>query len=66
MDKLYSSLLKETKAAGQQQLLRFWAELDKVEQVELSEQINLLDLKEINSMFSHASVKKQETVMWSL
>ena len=58
MDKLYSSLLKDTKAAGQQQLLRFWHELDKVQQLELAEQINALDLKEINSMFSQASVKK--------
>ena len=58
MDKLHSSLLKDTKAAGQQQLLRFWHELDKVQQLELAEQINALDLKEINSMFSQASVKK--------
>jgi len=58
MEKLYSSLLKDTKAAGQQQLLRFWQELEKVQQMELAEQINMLDLKEINSMFSQASVKK--------
>jgi len=57
MDQLYSTLLKDTKAAGQQQLLRFWHELDKAEQVELAEQINTLDLKEINSMFSRASLK---------
>jgi len=58
MDQLYSTLLKDTKAAGQQQLLRFWNELDKAEQVDLAEQINMLDLKEINSMFSRASLKR--------
>jgi UDP-N-acetylglucosamine/UDP-N-acetylgalactosamine diphosphorylase len=57
MEKLYSSLLAETKAAGQQQVLRFWAELDVAEQVQLAEQINMLNLKDVNRMFSQANVK---------
>jgi len=58
MDKLYSSLLDQTKASGQQQLLRFWNDLDLAEQVKLADQINSLDLKNVNSMFSNANVKK--------
>jgi len=58
MDKLYSSLLEQTKAAGQQQLLRFWNDLDVTGQAKLATQINSLDLKQINSLFSTANVKK--------
>ena len=58
MEKLYPSLLADTKAAGQQQVLRFWTEVDVTEQVQLAEQINMLDLKDINRMFSQANVKK--------
>ena len=58
MDSLYSSLMKDTKAAGQQQVLRFWNELDVAEQVQLAEQLSSIDFKQINSMFSQANVKK--------
>eukprot|EP00092_Neocalanus_flemingeri_P032039 GFUD01034821.1.p1 GENE.GFUD01034821.1~~GFUD01034821.1.p1 ORF type:complete len:483 (+),score=128.47 GFUD01034821.1:72-1520(+) len=58
MDNLYSSIMVQTKDSGQQHLLRFWNELDVTEQVKLAAQINSLDLKEVNSMFSHANVKK--------
>jgi len=56
MDKIYHSLFEHAKKYGQQHLMRFWNDLDVVDQVKLSEQINQVDIERVNSLFRQANV----------